>query len=455
MNEHSPRLNLPLIQPSQAQKHVTHNEALLALDAIVQLALERGDAQFPPSEPDDGALFALGDDPQNAWAGQAGKLAYWDGDAWRFLFPQNGWRGFDKTLGHSVIYLNDEWQREDPDFQNLEGLGVGTGSDSVNKFAVASDATLFTHAGQGHQVKINKSGPDQTASLLFQSGWTGHAEMGITGDNRFKIKVSADGAIWEDALSLAPGEVRIDAPIVGAAVQSDPVDTTENAILQTGAFGMGATAAPVPNDSLDSILATGSYALTDEVRALSPLPVGNLSDGSNLLHLQQNPGNAAQIAIDATTGRMFVRTKTASIWQGWTQIYSQSAESALGTVAMNGAVPTGALMERGETAFGKYLRFADGTQVCTYKDPDILTLVQGATLNRSWTYPIAFAAGSEDQITLSLTPSVNGAANGAVPALCHAIYAGDSTATEAVFGLTNLNAVPEFSYSLTAVGRWA
>ena len=35
----SPRLALPFIQPSQAQKHVTHNEALQLLDAVVQLRI--------------------------------------------------------------------------------------------------------------------------------------------------------------------------------------------------------------------------------------------------------------------------------------------------------------------------------------------------------------------------------------------------------------------------------
>ena len=51
MTESSPRLALPYLQPSQAQKHVTHNEALLRLDAIVQLALEAMGAEVPPMEP--------------------------------------------------------------------------------------------------------------------------------------------------------------------------------------------------------------------------------------------------------------------------------------------------------------------------------------------------------------------------------------------------------------------
>ncbi|EAQ07718.1 hypothetical protein [Yoonia vestfoldensis] len=39
MSDQSPRLSLPFILPAQAQKHVTHNEAIELLDLIVQLAL--------------------------------------------------------------------------------------------------------------------------------------------------------------------------------------------------------------------------------------------------------------------------------------------------------------------------------------------------------------------------------------------------------------------------------
>ncbi|NIB59611.1 DUF2793 domain-containing protein, partial [Agrobacterium tumefaciens] len=40
MTEQTARLRLPYILPSQAQKHVTHNEALQRLDAIVQLVIK-------------------------------------------------------------------------------------------------------------------------------------------------------------------------------------------------------------------------------------------------------------------------------------------------------------------------------------------------------------------------------------------------------------------------------
>jgi len=54
----SPNLKLPYLAPAQAQKHVTHNEALRQLDAIVQLSVNTiaGDA---PAAPDEGERYIV------------------------------------------------------------------------------------------------------------------------------------------------------------------------------------------------------------------------------------------------------------------------------------------------------------------------------------------------------------------------------------------------------------
>src|SRR5699024_10487958 len=96
---------------------------------------------------------------------------------------------------------------------------VNTGADAVNRLAVRAGAVLLTHEGAGHQLKINKAGAGDTASLLFQSDWDGHAEMGLAGTNDFSVKVSPDGSAWVTALAIdaASGTVSgaMDAPSDG------------------------------------------------------------------------------------------------------------------------------------------------------------------------------------------------------------------------------------------------
>lgn len=233
MTEVSARLELPYLAPAQAQKHVTHNEALQRLDALTQLVLEEVDAASPPAVPVQGALYALGSVPTQAWAGQAGQLAYWDGTAWLFLAPSEGWRAWDKGAATLRIYQAGAWVAQSTDLQNVDGVGVGTGSDAVNRLAVASAATLLTHDGAGHQLKVNKAAASDTASLLYQSDWTGHAEMGLTGATDFHIKTSPDGTTWRDSLvaEAATGRVHFPNGLIAAPARAYVTTTTSQPLL--------------------------------------------------------------------------------------------------------------------------------------------------------------------------------------------------------------------------------
>ena len=165
MPNHSARLSLPYLLPAQAQNHVTHNEALAKLDLLVQLTVEAFGANTPPTIPTEGDVWALGSAANGDWAGQdAGTLAGWDGVAWVFVVPQEGWLALGKPDGALLRWTGSAWARlAPPELDNLDGIGVNTFSDSVNRLAVASEATLLTHDGAGHQVKINKAASTDTA----------------------------------------------------------------------------------------------------------------------------------------------------------------------------------------------------------------------------------------------------------------------------------------------------
>ena len=53
----TPRLALPAIEAAQAQKHVTHNEALVLLDALTHLAVESRALSAPPGSPGEGSSY--------------------------------------------------------------------------------------------------------------------------------------------------------------------------------------------------------------------------------------------------------------------------------------------------------------------------------------------------------------------------------------------------------------
>ena len=68
----TPNLQLPYLMAAQAQKHVTHNEALRALDAVVQLTVLDKDLASPPGSPTDGVRYIVAAGPTGAWSDQAG-----------------------------------------------------------------------------------------------------------------------------------------------------------------------------------------------------------------------------------------------------------------------------------------------------------------------------------------------------------------------------------------------
>lgn len=206
----SARLALPLLQAAQAQKHITHNEALARLDLLVQLTVQEFDAATPPVTPQEGQVWATGASPGGEWTDQPNMLAAWVNAGWLFIAPQAGWQASDPATGALWVRTGGQWVLATPQtLDNLDGIGIATSSDAFNRLAVASEATLLTHAGAGHQLKINKAAATDTASLLFQTGFGGRAEMGTAGSDDFEIKVSPDGAAFFTgaAFESATGQV--------------------------------------------------------------------------------------------------------------------------------------------------------------------------------------------------------------------------------------------------------
>ncbi len=299
MSENSAVLSLPYIQSSQAQKYVTHNEAIRVLDVLVQASVTSQGQVSPPDNPAQGERHIVGAAATGDWSGQDQAIALWSDSSWQFYLPQAGWHAFNLTEGQFLIFNGSTWVA-----QTFETLGINTTADTVNRLAVTSAATLLTHEGAGHQLKINKAATAETASLLFQSNWSGRAEMGCAGSDAFSIKVSADGSDWTTAFSLDPAT----GVATGAAVQTSASDVSE-----------------------------GRLARADYV---------------------YGPGNL------------------------------------IAPVSESVGVPTGGVIESGETEDGQYIRWADGTQICLLESGDLTAdTALGAvfeSLAAALSYPIPF-----------------------------------------------------------------
>jgi hypothetical protein len=202
-------LGLPCIEAAQAQKHVTHNEALRIIDTLLHLAIITRTLNVPPGGPAEGQRWIVkaAPAPTGAWAGHGNHVAAWQDGAWQFSVPKTGWLAYilDETL--LAAWNGAAWVNALAAFQNIPMVGINTAADAANRLAVKSDAILFSHddvtPGTGdHRIKVNKSAAGKTASYLFQDNFSGRAEVGLTGDDDFHFKVSPNGSTWLESLLI-------------------------------------------------------------------------------------------------------------------------------------------------------------------------------------------------------------------------------------------------------------
>ncbi len=215
-------LALPCIEGSQAQKHVTHNDALRILDTLVQLAVLDRDLTVPP--PTDGQRWIVKAGAAGAWTGRDNAIAAWQDGAWQFNTPRLGWLAFVTDEGTLAVWNGTSWG----DFfstitmlQNLALLGIGTTADNTNPLNAKLNNALFAAktAGEGGsgdlRYKLSKESAANILSFLFQDNYSGRAEIGLTGDDDFHLKVSPDGSTFYESMvaDRASGKLKFPAGI--------------------------------------------------------------------------------------------------------------------------------------------------------------------------------------------------------------------------------------------------
>lgn len=227
MPQTSLTLDLPYIQPAQAQKHVTHNEAIATLDALVQLSVQSRDMATPPVGGTAGDRYLVAAAATGDWAGHDHAIAQLsqNGD-WLFFAPRTGWTAYVQDINAQAVFDGTAWVDLSPqidEIQNAHAIGVGTTADAVNRLAIASEASLLTHAGGGHQLKINKAAIGETASLLFQNNWSARAEVGLAGTDALQIKTSDNGGGWNVALQCDPVTGQVQFPSGASTMQNSVI----------------------------------------------------------------------------------------------------------------------------------------------------------------------------------------------------------------------------------------
>jgi len=219
MSDATTHLLLPYILAAQAQKHVTHNEALRLLDGLVQLSVLDRDLTAPPGSPTDGDRYIVGSGATAAWAGWDLNVALWTDGAWLRLPPRTGWRAWVEDEGLLLVYDGSVWVGTTPgELQNMALLGIGTTADAANPFSAKLNAALWTAktAGEGGTgdlfYTMNKEAASGDLGYVFQTGYVTKALVGLFGSDLFRLAVSADGSAFFDGFIVDNTSGIVDQP---------------------------------------------------------------------------------------------------------------------------------------------------------------------------------------------------------------------------------------------------
>lgn len=211
--EATARHALPYVFPAQAAKFVTHNEALQRIDRRLAASCLSDSVQTPPVDPQEGQSFivpAPADGDSEGWSQPPGTLVAFHDGAFRPVTTIAGQCVFVEDRAALVVFDGTGWRdvapAPDPDAGSLPTqvaeLGINAAPDDTNRLAVRSPATLLDHEGGSHRLVVNRAGPSDAASVVFQDGYSGRAEFGLVGTDRFSLKVSADGEAFNEALAV-------------------------------------------------------------------------------------------------------------------------------------------------------------------------------------------------------------------------------------------------------------
>lgn len=208
------QLGLPLVQASQAQKHVTVNEALARLDGLTQLVLGSVTVTTPPVATD-GAAYGVPAGATGDWAGQEGKIAIWSNGGWVFATPQTGWRGFVIDEGVPVVFGGD-WVR------NAWAI-------SPNGAASAFHVVEFDHViGAGSSASTSVEIPQYamvyavTGRVITEVTGPTSFEVGVAGaTNRYSSGVGLSVGTWFVGITGQPVTYYANTPVVLTATGSD------------------------------------------------------------------------------------------------------------------------------------------------------------------------------------------------------------------------------------------
>ena len=191
----TPRLDLPYLSASQAQKEIMHNVSLDRLDLLVQCTVLDRNLTAPPASPALGDAYIVGPAPTGAWAGHVNDLALYINLQWQFIAPLPGFQCWVLDEAVQVGWSGSAW--------TITASG-GAGSttllgltDTPDAYGGQAGKTLLVNPGETGMVfgTVAGSAPVDATYIVSSANATLSAERVITDNTQITWNVSTPGQV--------------------------------------------------------------------------------------------------------------------------------------------------------------------------------------------------------------------------------------------------------------------
>ena len=366
-----------------------------------------------------------------------------DNDAGTLTQP---WDGPSGTYEYRMRYLSDGQRVTAQARQLIELLGNGNLQALAGLSGTPNTLPMFT--GTGAMIEVPRtdlvSGANydvQVATLPDRDAYDGQSVgfavlVSDTGDGRAAIFSRVEGGGWSGAAYVTGPSITLDVTEVDEVPYGAPPDVTLTP--RTGGYdlafdiprgmviepGATTTLAPDQDAEVTFVPVTGGYRLdiaiprgpTGDIDGVTPFWQDRIT--TDVDAAAARAGLGAQVAGDYEPEQTPVtqaeaESGTETSVKSWSPLRVSQAIASLAPevppdvyrranildpVAQVGGVPTGGIIERGENANGEYVRYADGTQICSYFW-DGVAITAGNNNTFEWDYPAVFATGLGREVT--------------------------------------------------------
>jgi hypothetical protein len=189
----TPRLKLPAIEAAQAQKHVTHNEALTLLDCLVQLTVESRALTAPPVSPAEGAVYIPSTGASGAWSGWDNQLALYSGGGWQRIAAVSGVKAWVKAERLTLTYEDGDWR---------DGVALTAHGGRVTLRAKEEELTL-----SGAYVETAEAAFIPNRAVVL--GVAARTTLAITGATSYAVGIAGEANKFGDLLGTSLGATNI------------------------------------------------------------------------------------------------------------------------------------------------------------------------------------------------------------------------------------------------------